>query len=165
MSRLTELMASYKHYHSNPTNTYCHFVGVPVVTFSLFLFLAWFRFIAPAFPVSLAQIFFVGTMIHYFRIDREIAMYVFFLFGVLLILAEIAARFEFVTSFYIFLTTFILGWVFQLVGHYFEGKRPALVDNLLQVFNAPLFVVLEALFLMGHKKDLESQIESLTKSV
>ena len=35
---------------------------------------------------------------------------------------------------------FILSWVAQFIGHYIEGKRPALVDNLSQAFiDAPLF--------------------------
>ena len=48
-----------------------------------------------------------------------------------------------------FLTTFVLGWIIQLVGHAIEGKRPALADNILQVFNAPLFLTVEVLASMG----------------
>jgi uncharacterized membrane protein YGL010W len=54
----------------------------------------------------------------------------------------------------VFLTAFVLGWTIQLVGHAIEGKRPALADNLLQVFNAPLFLTVEALGRFGFRKDL-----------
>tara|TARA_B100001248_G_C27317840_1_gene425259 strand:+ start:424 stop:774 length:351 start_codon:yes stop_codon:yes gene_type:complete len=41
---------------------------------------------------------------------------------------------------------FVLGWVFQFIGHYIEGNRPALIDSLSQAFfQAPLFS-LEFLF-------------------
>ena len=47
-----------------------------------------------------------------------------------------------------------LGWIFQLAGHAIEGRRPALADNFLQIFNAPLFLTAEVLFLLGFRNDL-----------
>eukprot|EP00817_Percolomonadidae_sp_ATCC50343_P001175 CAMPEP_0117429740 /NCGR_PEP_ID=MMETSP0758-20121206/9257_1 /TAXON_ID=63605 /ORGANISM="Percolomonas cosmopolitus, Strain AE-1 (ATCC 50343)" /LENGTH=104 /DNA_ID=CAMNT_0005217017 /DNA_START=126 /DNA_END=437 /DNA_ORIENTATION=+ len=44
----------------------------------------------------------------------------------------------------------IVGWGTQFIGHAIEGKRPALIDNILQIFNAPYFVVLEAYFFFGY---------------
>ena len=41
-----------------------------------------------------------------------------------------------------------------MLGHAIEGRRPALADNLLQVFNAPLFLTAEVLFLFGLRQDL-----------
>ena len=40
----------------------------------------------------------------------------------------------------------------QLIGHAFEGRRPALADNLLQIFNAPLFLTAEVVALLGGKR-------------
>merc|ERR1712088_408440 len=49
----------------------------------------------------------------------------------------------------------ILGWIAQFIGHgVFEGRKPALMDNLLQVFSAPLFVML------GYAPELEKQCEA-----
>ena len=53
-----------------------------------------------------------------------------------------------------FLTTFVLGWIIQIIGHIIEGRRPALADNILQIFNAPLFLTIEALSLAGLRRDL-----------
>ena len=40
------------------------------------------------------------------------------------------------------LYVFVLAWVVQLMGHYIEGKKPALMDGIIQAFNeAPLFSV------------------------
>jgi len=163
MEKLAGLMASYKSYHNHSINVYTHFIGVPLVSFSVFLFLAWFRFVAPSFPISLAMIFFGGSMVHYFRLDREIATYIFLTFGPLLVLAEICARLTFSTSFSVFLSTFIVGWIFQLVGHYFEGKRPALVDNFFQIFNAPAFIVCEALWMLGRRKELQDAVTNISQ--
>ena len=46
------------------------------------------------------------------------------------------------------LITFIAGWVLQFVGHVFEGRRPAFLDDLRQLLIAPLFVVQELLQLI-----------------
>lgn len=51
-------------------------------------------------------------------------------------------------------------WVAQFVGHgKFEGRAPALLDNLVQAFlMAPLFVLLELLFNVGYQKDFQRKI-------
>ena len=57
----------------------------------------------------------------------------------------------------------ILSWVMQFLGHgVFEGRKPALIDNLLQsVVMAPLFVWLHVLFFFGYSKPLQDDIHSL----
>jgi len=49
--------------------------------------------------------------------------------------------------------------LFQLVGHVWEGKRPALMDNLFQAFIGPMFIMAEVLMLLGIKSDLKSVVE------
>ena len=49
---------------------------------------------------------------------------------------------------------FLLGWIFQFVGHHFEGKRPALMDNIFQAFIGPMFLVAETLVASGYRADL-----------
>jgi uncharacterized membrane protein YGL010W len=43
----------------------------------------------------------------------------------------------------------VVGWVIQFVGHYYEGRKPAFVDDITGLIIGPLFVVAEAAFLMG----------------
>src|SRR6185312_14985006 len=121
MLSLKQQMQSYGAYHRDPRNKMTHFFGVPLVTFSLFLFLGWFRFVHPE---------------------------------ALLLVADWVAKQSMALSFSVFLTAFVLGWIIQLVGHAIEGRRPALADNILQVFNAPLFLTIEALAFAGFRKDL-----------
>jgi uncharacterized membrane protein YGL010W len=49
---------------------------------------------------------------------------------------------------------FVGGWIIQLVGHAFEGRKPALADNLLQIFIAPVFLVAEIAFMLGLRKNV-----------
>ena len=50
----------------------------------------------------------------------------------------------------------------QFIGHgKFEGRKPALLDNLVQaLFLAPLFVWYEVLFKLGFYKNLKKEVDS-----
>jgi uncharacterized membrane protein YGL010W len=62
-------------------------------------------------------------------------------------------------SFYgLFAGLFVIGWIIQFIGHYYEGKKPAFVDDLIGLLVGPLFVVVELLFKLGLLKNLEARI-------
>lgn len=59
-----------------------------------------------------------------------------------------------------------VSWAAQFVGHgVYEGRRPALVDNLVQaLFLAPLFVWIEVLFVVvGYRPELRARLEVRVK--
>jgi uncharacterized membrane protein YGL010W len=156
---LAEQLRSYAAYHRDPRNKLTHFVGVPLVTFSLFVLLGWFRFVhAPDAPLSLAVVFYAGVLVYYFLLDWQVALLQLPFSLALLWLADRAAVLPFAQSGAIFLAAFVGGWVIQLAGHAIEGRRPALADNLLQVFNAPLFLTTEVLVLLGRRPDLRAAV-------
>src|SRR5262245_5101046 len=155
MTTLKEQLRSYGAYHRDPRNRITHYIGVPLVTFSLFLALGWFRFVhAPDLPITLATLFYIGVSIYYFRLDFGVALIQLPFTLTLLWLADWAALLPFRWSLGVFLFTFVAGWIIQLAGHAIEGRRPALADNILQVFNAPLFLTVEALARFGLRRDL-----------
>ena len=55
----------------------------------------------------------------------------------------------------------IISWILQFIGHgKFEGRAPALLDNLVQaLFLAPLFVWFEVLFKLGYRPELKKRLE------
>lgn len=55
----------------------------------------------------------------------------------------------------------IVAWILQFVGHgVFEGRAPALLDNLLQsLVLAPFFVFMEVLFKFGYRPELHKRVE------
>ncbi|KAF5849793.1 hypothetical protein GGP41_005266 [Bipolaris sorokiniana] len=57
--------------------------------------------------------------------------------------------------------TNIACWIAQFVGHgKFEGRAPALLDNLIQaIFLAPFFVWFEVLFMLGYRPELKRRID------
>jgi uncharacterized membrane protein YGL010W len=54
---------------------------------------------------------------------------------------------------------FVLGWVVQFIGHGFEGRKPAFLDDLVGLLVGPLFVVAEAGFLLGLRPELRAELE------
>ena len=57
---------------------------------------------------------------------------------------------------------FVLSWIAQFIGHgVFEGRAPALLDNLVQALVlAPFFVWMEVLFFIGYRPELKSRVDS-----
>lgn len=60
---------------------------------------------------------------------------------------------------------FVGSWIAQFLGHgVFEGRAPALLDNIFQaLFLAPLFVWLEILFALGYRPELKSRVEKMVQ--
>lgn len=63
----------------------------------------------------------------------------------------------------IFIVVQVVSWVMQIGAHkVFEGRSPALLDNLAQAFlMAPFFVWLEILFFFGYKPQLHSEVQKV----
>lgn len=58
-------------------------------------------------------------------------------------------------------TIHVLCWIAQFIGHgKYEGRAPALLDNLVQaLFLAPFFVWFEILFRLGYRPELKSRLD------
>jgi 2-hydroxy fatty acid dioxygenase len=54
----------------------------------------------------------------------------------------------------------IVAWIAQFIGHgAYEGRAPALLDNLVQAFVlAPFFVFMEVLFYFGYRPELQKRV-------
>jgi len=159
--------AMYQAYHRDHRNVLTHVFGVPMIMFAVLLALhrVHFGWIAPSyFPgLTLGWIATIGFGVWYVAMDRVAGG----LLAAALIIASLAAAPMALWSagaFWIaFLVFFVGGWIIQLIGHsVFEGRRPALTDNILQIFVAPIFLVLEALYRAGSHHDLRDEIERLS---
>lgn len=65
------------------------------------------------------------------------------------------------TANYWALGVFFISWIAQFIGHgAFEGRAPALFDNLVQAFFlAPFFVWMEVLFYLGYRPGLKARLD------
>lgn len=55
----------------------------------------------------------------------------------------------------------VVSWIAQFIGHgVYEGRAPALLDNLVQaLFLAPFFVWFEILFSVGYRPELKARLD------
>jgi uncharacterized membrane protein YGL010W len=79
--------------------------------------------------------------------------------ALLLYLADIVATQPMATGAVWFAVFFGGGWVIQLIGHVWEGRKPALVDNFFQIFVAPIFLAAEVFFALGYKPALHAAVQ------
>jgi uncharacterized membrane protein YGL010W len=161
MKTLEEQMSFYQRYHRNPKNRLMHFFGVPLIMFSLFVLLGLARIEVGGISVSAASLLAVAVLGYYFRLDAALALAMTIFSGALLIVAHRVAAEGTIVALIVFAACFAAGWILQLIGHVFEGRRPALVDNLFQVLIAPIFLMAEVFFVLGYKRDVAERVEQL----
>ena len=155
MQNISELMSSYQRYHTKAITQATHFIGVPCIVFSIQVALGWFLISFHSISISFAWIAVIILAIYYFLLDIVIGSVTVFFLILLTYFAQCITHHHFSSmGLMIFLSTFIVGWVAQFMGHCFEGNRPAFTDNILQVFVAPVFLVTELLLALRLKKSL-----------
>ena len=159
MKTLADQMSFYAAYHQDARNKATHFVGVPVITFSLMIPLGWLRVDVGGLPLTASLVVTAILLAYYLALDVPLGLVMGALFGLMLWGAEPLARAPWPASAAWFAALFIGGWALQLWGHVFEGRKPALVDNLFQVFVAPIFLAAEALFALGYKPALHEEVQ------
>jgi uncharacterized membrane protein YGL010W len=163
MKSLEQQMAVYTAYHRNPWNRLTHFVGVPVIIFSILIPMAWLRLPLGGIEITGGALFVAAVLVYYYLLDVPLAIAMTAFIVPVTYFAEWVARMPWQTGLAVFLATFVGGWALQLVGHVFEGRRPALADNLFQIFVAPIFLVAETAFALGLRRDTRQAVEKLSR--
>jgi uncharacterized membrane protein YGL010W len=159
MKSLEDQMSVYAAYHQDARNKATHFIGVPLIMLSLFIPLAWLRIEIGGITLSAAMLFAAAVLAYYFILDLMLGLAMLAITGVLVWLGQLIAAQGTLQGWGWFALLFVGGWILQLVGHVFEGRRPALADNLFQIFVAPIFLAAEVFFALGYKPHLRRRVE------
>lgn len=159
MKTLEDQMAFYAAYHQDARNKFSHFIGVPAIVLGVMVALAWLRLDVAGTTITGAMIVTAIVIAYYVFLDIPLGAAMVAAFAALLYLAEMIAALPLKESGAWFALLFAGGWVVQLVGHVFEGRKPALADNLFQIFVAPIFLCAEVLFALGYKPDLHAAVQ------
>jgi len=158
-----ELMVQYAAYHRDRRNIATHFVGIPLIVFAIGVFLARAQFDAAQVHLSAAWVLWAVTAAWYLtRGNLLLGVATAAVTGVLIWGAHPLAVGGTGAWLACGLVTFITGWVLQFIGHYYEGRKPAFVDDLVGLLVGPMFVVGEALFAAGLCRSLAQEIEHRT---
>ncbi|KAK0633458.1 hypothetical protein B0T14DRAFT_399673, partial [Immersiella caudata] len=166
---LEKQLTFYGAYHHNTVNIVIHMICVPLILFSAFEIAA-----------NTGPFFTLPSWLQIPYLDPNMGTFAAILWGALYVLLEPVAgtalaliclgvaaggnylRLESsapVTQ--IAIGVHVVSWIAQFVGHgRFEGRAPALLDNLFQaIFLAPLFVWLEFLFMIGYRPELKKRVD------
>lgn len=155
MKTLSEHLIQYAHYHRDKRNIYTHFAGIPLIVIALFSLLSFE--VAAGFTAT--HLLLLGSLAFYFRLSLSMGLVMLLFsascYAVALQLVGLESTATWLSA---SAAVFVFGWVLQFIGHYFEGKKPAFVDDLVGLLIGPLFVMAELLFLLGFAKSLQQQI-------
>lgn len=160
MRAATDLLSGYARYHRDQRNILSHFVGVPMIVFAIGVLLARPAFNLGGVALSPAWLVFAVTTAWYLtRGSLALGLAVSAAVGALLLAAHQVAYGSTAAWLAWGFGVFAVGWAIQFVGHWYEGRKPAFVDDLVGLLVGPMFVTAEALFTLGWNKPLLAEIE------
>jgi uncharacterized membrane protein YGL010W len=162
---LEEQMSFYAAYHQDGRNKATHFVGVPMIIVSLLIPLSWVQLALGPLQLTAATIFAAVVLVYYVFLDAALALGSAIFMAAFLLLAQWIAGQGTVAGWSAFGALFVGGWILQLLGHVFEGRKPALADNLFQIFIAPIFLCAELFFALGYKPKLHAAVQSRAREM
>ncbi|MEB2855990.1 Mpo1-like protein [Pseudomonas atacamensis] len=160
MKSLVDHLSQYAAYHRDPRNIASHFIGIPLIVVAVAVLLSrpqWTLsglWISPAVFVALASAWF------YLRLELKLGVLMTVLMGLSVWAGHALAQQSTMVWLSSGLAMFVIGWVIQFVGHHYEGRKPAFVDDISGLIVGPLFVVAELGFLLGMRQELKAQIEA-----
>lgn len=159
MKSLVDHLSQYAAYHRDPRNIATHFIGIPLIFVAVAVLLS-----RPGWPVGVllvspALLIAVASAWFYLRLELRLGVLMTVLLALALWLGQVLAAQSTLVWLGSGLGMFVVGWVIQFVGHYYEGRKPAFVDDLTGLIVGPLFVVVEAGFLLGLRGELKRAIE------
>ena len=157
MRSLEQQITQYAAYHRDRRNIATHFVGVPMLVFSVILALVpWV-----IGGVNVALIGLAISSLYYLILDRGLGTaMLLFQFVCYLIAVYINARTGHAgVVMGVAALLFITGWAIQFIGHKYEGIKPAFMDDMIGLAIGPLFVMTEVFFMLGLKRSLKQYVE------
>ncbi len=160
MRAATDLLTQYARYHRDRRNIASHFVGVPMIVFGVGVLLA-----KPAFAMgglALTPAWVVLALVTAWYLTRGnlvLGAAVSAAVGVLIALAHQVGDSGTGAWLAWGIGFFVVGWLIQFIGHWYEGRKPAFVDDIVGLLVGPMFVTAEAMFSMGWNKPLLAEIE------
>ncbi len=161
MSRLAKHMIDYQHTYRKPLARYIHFVSVPLLFFAIFLAFSWVFISVPnVVGFNMAWLLVAAVLTYYLTLDWQLAG----IMAILLVLLALLAGFfsepgPTLRGLYIFLVTFGIGAVLQLIGHAVEGRIPNWKQNFIHILTIPIILIAKVCFLFGYKKEVSAELD------
>ncbi|WP_339804927.1 Mpo1-like protein [uncultured Marinobacter sp.] len=162
MKTITDQLANYAGYHRDRRNILTHFIGIPMIVLAIAILLSRPVFGLPGLALTVSPVWLlaIASTLFYLALDLRFGMVMGVLMAITVWVAAIIASGSTASWLGWGIGLFVVGWAFQFVGHIFEGRKPAFVDDLVGLLIGPLFVVAELAFMLGLCRSLNQDIEA-----
>ena len=155
LNKFQKFFFSYGIYHFDTINVSIHLICIPILTFTLIRMLDYFSMQYLKIGIPLGLIFISLVSVLYLYVDPFsgfITSGIYFSLELLLMNNQSPIFGYGQIDFIIYVH--ILSWIAQFIGHgLFEGRKPALMDNIFLTLNAPVFVTLEILEKFNYRRE------------
>jgi len=154
------LLVQYAAYHRDRRNIATHFVGIPLIVFAIGVLLA-----RPAFAVGGLELnpawalWLLASAWYLTRGQFLLGLATSAGNGLLIALAQPLGALATTAWLAWGVCSFVLGWIIQFLGHWYEGRKPAFADDLVGLLVGPMFVVAEWFVSAGWGRELAAEIE------
>lgn len=159
MKSLVDHLSQYAAYHRDPRNIASHFIGIPLIVVAVAVLLSRPEWAVGGLWLSPAVLLALFSAWFYLCLELALGVLMTLLMGLSVWAGHVLAAQSTLVWLSSGIGMFVVGWVIQFVGHYYEGRKPAFVDDVSGLIVGPLFVVAELAFLVGLRGDLKQQIE------
>jgi len=156
MAPLERHLFHYAEYHRDHRNVLTHMVGIPLIVFAVEVLASRPIVGGVATPAMLLSVL---SAIFYLRLDLRFGLVMTALLALGAWAGQVVAGLSTVTWLATGVGAFVVGWAIQFLGHYYEGRKPAFLDDIRGLIIGPLFVVAEIGFLLGARHEVRDAIE------
>jgi uncharacterized membrane protein YGL010W len=160
MKSLLDQLSNYASYHRDPRNITTHLVGIPMILVAVTILLARPNLNVMGLMLSPAVAVALVTALYYLRLDRPYGLVMTLVLVISLAIAQYTAGLPTAQWLAWGLGLFVVGWIIQFIGHIYEGRKPAFVDDLMGLIIGPLFVAAEIGFALGLRTEVREAIDA-----
>jgi uncharacterized membrane protein YGL010W len=157
------LMVQYARYHRDRRNIATHYLGIPLIFLAIAVMLTSPVWSVAGRALTPAWCLWVITSLWYLsRGDLLLGLVTSAVNGLLIALAHQWVNLPLpggMAPWQLGLVLFVVGWVLQFVGHHYEGRKPAFMDDVVGLLVGPMFVVGEAMMALGMLGSLHRAID------
>ena len=136
MRDINDLFADYASYHQTAGNKTFHRLGIPMIMLTLIGMLTKVKLATVAdVTLDLAMVLIAASTIYYLLVEWRLA----------LLMLIVSVAFYFIGAalpFWVNVAVFVLGWIFQFIGHsVYEKRQPAFFRNFVHLLVGPLWIL------------------------
>lgn len=161
MNDLVKTLANYGEYHRDHRNVLTHALGVPMIVLALEVLLARPRIDLLGLGFTPAMIVSALAAVWYLRLDLKAGLLMTVLLAIFVAVGSQIAAISTLAWLGGGIGLFVVGWALQFLGHHYEGRKPAFVDDLRGLLHGPLFMAMEGLWALGLAKSTKAEVEAL----